>query len=180
MRHAFAIALLVWLPGCAMMTREVRLPDPALVARRGPALCVKVERLADVRPHPQKVGLVRNGFYASTADAITKDDVAGWLTKALQNELSRGAQDCTAPALTVTGTVNDAFADEYWNLDAKISVTLKMSRAGKQLMDATFQGRALKVSMAGSSSEFEEILLAALSDLLSTVGTAAANAAAAN
>ena len=145
------LALMV--SGCASVPRVVRLeqPDPG----RPSPICIKVEPFSDARADKTRIGVARNGFYWPTGSASTDDDVAQWVATHLRASLS---PDSCVPELVVEGRIREVFVDEYFNLNARFVVSLRLERGRTLIFDRDFETTYSQLSHLGTSAEFQETL----------------------
>jgi hypothetical protein len=152
--------ILVVLFAACSFHREVKLEGPPVVPR---AECIVVEAFTDARDEA-RLGVARNGFGMIIGEAATPDDLAAWTQDVFQRVFPPGAS-CGEP-LRLTGVVRRAFVEEFWNLDADVVVTLKLSRGTQVVLERDFRGRYQKVSNLGSAEEFSSTLRDALGALV--------------
>lgn len=151
------VAMLV--SGCVYLPRTVKLvqPEPG----RPSPICIEVEPFSDARADKTRIGIARNGFYWPEGTAHTDDDVAQWIATHLRASLAPGA---CVPELLLRGRIRDVFVDEYFNLSARLVVSLRLERAQTVVFDREFEGNFSQLSHLGSSAEFDDTLRKALAE----------------
>jgi hypothetical protein len=151
------MALLV--SGCANVPRVVHLQSPDDGAAS--PICIKVEPFSDSRVDKKIVGVARNGFYYPIGTATTEDDAAKWIENHLRPSLF--PEGCTADSeFAVEGRIRELFVNEWFNLNAKMVVTLRLTRGRTLVMERDIETTYGQLSHLGSGPEFEQTLKKAL------------------
>jgi len=155
MKQVLFLALM--LGGCVYVPRVVKLeqPDPGQPS----PICIQVEPFSDTRVDKTLIGVVRNGFYWPEGNARTEGDVARWITDHLRASLT--PESCV-PEFSLQGRVREVFVDEWFNLNARIVVSLRLERQQTVILERDLEVTYSQLSHLGSNSEFEETLRKAL------------------
>lgn len=157
MRQLIFVALVI--SGCAYVPRVVHLEQPD---KGSPSpICIKVEQFSDARADKKTIGVARNGFYWPTGNATSEDDAAVWIATHLAGSLT---PDGCSPEFSLEGRIREIFVDEWFNLNARFVVTLRLERGQKLIFDRDFVTSFSQLSHLGSSAEFEDTLRKGLAE----------------
>ena len=181
-------AFMALLAGCAFGTRQPTLiyppapeSDATPVAHAATMAASKNVEITlnpfnDRRADQKVVGTVRNGFGMRTADVISTNQVDDWVTQALKTELQNngysvhitsGDDSSKAANAVVSGEVLKAFCDMYFNYNAEVSLLIKVSRDGKEILNKNYTGEgSAGVVVSATEKSFGQSLALALAAAL--------------
>jgi hypothetical protein len=166
--------------GCAFHDRHVALSYPPLSENEGgsqvvegatPAVSAPTIVLAefvDSRTDKSRIGEVRNGFGAHTADVVTQDDVAAWVREAVRFELAEaGYHVIDGPAeaggASLSCQIITVHCDAYMSYDGQVAFSAAVTRDGVELFDHVFQGEgSAGTNWAATDESYAETLGLAL------------------
>ncbi len=179
--------------GCAFGNRHATLvyppeegtkdPGPG-VAEASPAPVVTGESIillqfADKRSKERVIGEVLNGFGMHTADVVTEDSIAEWVTGAVEMELRKAGyevidgEDLESPATgpVVTGEVLVVYCWPYFSYDGKVSFVASVKEDGKEILKKQYTGKdyAGTINWAGTARSYAQSLSLALADAIGSL-----------
>lgn len=147
---------------------------PAAQAAEAPArtgVTVHIAPFSDNRDNKRTIGDVRNGFNMKTADVLAKNDVADWVTKALEMELEKVgfavARDDGGRAAgpRVAGQVRTVYCRAFMSYEGKVSFVASVSENGKNLINKRYSGKgSAGLNMAATSASYNQSLARALAE----------------
>lgn len=180
-----ALALAASSAGCAFGTRHAHLvyPPPANSAESGAAVAeaapapggfpIILLRFNDLRSDKSVVGTVRNGFGMRTAKVVADNDVAGWVTDAVGQELEQAgyrvtvvhvAENDSGPPV-LSGDVLKVFGDAYLVYTGEVTFRAKVTRDGHEIHAAEYTSKKSGgLNATASADSYANALAAALAD----------------
>jgi hypothetical protein len=184
--HA-ALAAVLALSGCAFGNRTARLAypwpgepaAPAAVPANAPE--VALQPVKDLRPEPRNVvGWVRNGFGMHTADVLTPDDVAAWVSSALRHELERAGvkvvgetQGAATPVLGAE--LSRVHCNAYMSYEGEVALRAWIRVGEAYPLNQLYVGAgSAGVNMAATGEGYAECLARSLQDAARRVAADAA------
>ncbi len=178
--------------GCAFGNRHATLvyppeeeskdPGPG-VAEASPAPAVTGEpiillQFADKRSKGRVIGEVQNGFGMHTADVVTEDSVAEWVTGALEMELRKAGyevidgEDLESPATgpVVIGEVLAVYCTAYWSYDGEVSFVASVKEGGKEILKKQYTGKgSAGTNWTATARSYAQSLSLALADAIGSL-----------
>ncbi len=202
-RAVLAATFLLAASGCAFGNRNARLaypppaadptasagaattPQPAAVPAVAPAqVTIALQRVTDARPEPRKVvGHVRNGLGMHTADVLTDDDVAAWVTYALRYELERlGVQvvgdQPGAPVPVLGAELSHVHCSAYFTYEGEVSIRAWVRAGSAYPVNQVYGGRGSSgMNWAATGEGYAECVARALQDAARKIAADATTAA---
>jgi hypothetical protein len=189
LRGITILVLIGLLGGCAFGTRQPTLIYPPApqsgatpVANAAPKSAPKdvqilLDPFVDERSDKKGVGTVRNGFGMRTADVIPTNSVADWVTQALKTELqnegytvdvaSAGNSSSRGANRVVSGEIQKVFCDMYFSYTGEVSLLVKVSRDGKDVLNKNYSGEgSAGVAWGATAESYAQSLALALAAAL--------------
>jgi len=147
------------LSGCAFTDGRLTLPDKVSSVSAAGGLgrtVVIVAPFADVRAHPNRCGMQKNGYNMDTADAICDRDPAEWIATVLARQLTAAgfhvvatSSEADAASLQVQGELVQFFVEPvigFWtgSLEADLAVRLVAESADGLLAERRFFAKGVR------------------------------------
>lgn len=186
------IGLFSVVTGCAFGNRHATLIYPpeegsknsgSGVAEASPAPAVTGESIillqfADKRSKGRVIGEVQNTFGMHTADVVTEDSVAEWVTGALDMELRKAGyevingEDLEGPATgpVVTGEVLVVYCTAYFSYDGEVSFVASVKEGSKEILKKQYTGTgSAGTNWTATARSYAQSLSLALADAIGSL-----------
>lgn len=182
------LASVFLLGGCVLGTRNPTLTYPpaadathaavAATAEQSPPNHIRIVLgpFRDERSDKRTVGTTRNAFGMRMADVVPTNDVSEWVRRAIKTELEhngytvldeRGEQGSPGSGIVLSGDVLNVFCDMYISYTGQVSLIVRLSRDGKELLNKHYAGEgSAGLAVAATSDSYARSLALALSSAL--------------
>ncbi len=188
--HLFVMGVFLSMAaGCAFGNRHATLvyppeegtmdPGPG-VAEASPAPAVTGEPIillpfADERSQKKFIGEVRNGWGMHTADVVTEDNIANWVTEAIKIELGKAGynvtkvEDLSSPSSSrvVAGEVLTVYCTALWSYEGEVSFYARVEEDGKEVFRRRYTGKgSAGLNWTAAARSYGNSLSLALADAI--------------
>lgn len=181
---AIMLGGLLFTSGCAFSDVKLDVEYDKNLAKAGPlasvnSLKVNVSEFTDKRLLPDRVGDVRNGYGAHTADIITNKPVVDVVRNAIADtfEINGHVVTDVNPDIVISGDIERFWFESqanFWTIEfmGTIDVNLSVSDAASNntIFSKRYSGHNNEEMYVGYDKEMHRVLNAALDDLMFKIG----------
>ena len=182
MKKLIVLFIVTLLQGCAFTDVTLDITEDNAAAFKGPLSSIeptvfRLEELGDNRSDKERIGWVKNGYGANTADIFSSKPVNEVVLNAVQTALTKNGHSVGEQGrITVSGDVNQFWFESdvnFWTIEfigaIEFSAVFKDKLSDEVIYESVYNGSYSEKVGAGYKKTWEKVMSNALNNLIEEI-----------